>query len=346
MLVAFSPRVRADDRVLELHYTPVSRAQVAIWIEDTAGNFLATVSLTEAVGYRGLGNRPGASQMNSGYRWPYGRREGALPIWAHRRAAAPGAKTFRRVVFQDRIEGKAARGPADPADQSPDAYFCLSFQQRLSTREGLDAISCATMLTSDKGRYLAEADVSDGYVEPWERSDGASPVGETRLLPLDSLYPPRMDVVRCTDVGCVDSADIDNYAADARDVMPEIDTVTRATALGDMPQQVLFTVPDDWDEGSYVAFIEVNVEGDYNEHWSDERYPTPSLPTELWGEFAIAYGYPYRGQPSVVFSVPFEVGLRDGAAFTAEAQSDDRLGTTGVTTMEVSSRSTFLWTMS
>src|SRR6195952_2445027 len=74
--------------VLTFKYTPAPRAQVAIWIEDANGQYLATVALTDAVGYRGIGNRPGSSDMNSGYRWPYGRREGVLPIWAHRRAAA------------------------------------------------------------------------------------------------------------------------------------------------------------------------------------------------------------------------------------------------------------------
>jgi hypothetical protein len=297
----------AED-LIEFRYTPVARAQVAIWVEDAAGNFVATVALTEAVAYRGIGNRPGASQMNSGYRWPYGRREGVLPVWAHRRASAPGAKLFPRVIFQSRIEGKAARGPADPSDQSPDEYYCLSFQNKRSKRDQLDAVSCASMLTSDKGRYITESDITAGYVEPYEQMGGDGPVGETRPLPLHSLYPPRMDVPRCVDVGCVDSPDLARFASDARDVMPEIDVVTRATALGDAPQQILFTVPESWSAGEYVAFIEVNVEGDYNEHWNDVTFPTPVNPSELWDEFAIAYGYPYRGQPSIVFSVPFELG--------------------------------------
>lgn len=309
----------AED-LLEFRYTPVARAQVAIWIEDAAGNFVATVALTEAVAFRGIGNRPGASQMNSGYRWPYGRREGVLPVWAHRRAAAPGAKLFPRVIFQSRIEGKAARGPADPSDQSPDEYYCLSFQNKRSKRDQLDAVSCASMLTSDKGRYITESDLAAGYIEPYEQMGGAGPVGEMRPLPLHSVYPPRMDVPRCVDKGCVDSPDLERFAADAREVMPEIDAVTRATALGDAPQQILFTVPEGWSAGEYVAYIEVNVEGDYNEHWNDVTFPTPVNPSELWDEFAIAYGYPYRGQPSVVFNVPFELGNGVGVeSATSEA---------------------------
>jgi hypothetical protein len=319
LLGCVSTRASADDIVLEFRYTPVARAQVAIWLEDAAGNFVTTAALTEAVAYRGIGNRPGASQMNSGYRWPYGRREGVLPIWAHRRAAAPGAKQFSRVIFQSRIEGKAARGPADPHDQSPDEYYCLSFQNKRSKRDQLDAVSCASPLTSDKGRYITEADIAAGYVEPWEDLDAQNaPVGAMQPLSLHSVYPPRMDVPRCVEEGCVDSPDVDKFVADVRAAMPEIDAVTRATAAGDTPQQVLFTVPADLAAGSYVAFIEVNVEGDYNERWNETTFPTPVMPSELWDEFAIAYGYPYRGQPSVVFSVPFELGAGSGAEYATD----------------------------
>jgi hypothetical protein len=72
--------------------------------------------------------------MNSGYRWPYGRREGILPIWAARRAAAPGAKQWKRVIFQDRIaEGLASK---TSNDQSTDNYYCLSFNKMTTTSRG------------------------------------------------------------------------------------------------------------------------------------------------------------------------------------------------------------------
>src|SRR6478736_8997407 len=105
---------RADERAIIMTFTPTDRSQIAIWIEAADGTFLSTVGLTQAVALRGIGNRPGAAQMNSGYHWPYGRREGVLPIWAHRRAAAPGAKQFHRVIFQERgSEGFASRTSAD-----------------------------------------------------------------------------------------------------------------------------------------------------------------------------------------------------------------------------------------
>ena len=213
LLLAAAGRARAEDaRLLELRYTPVARAQLAIWLEDSGGRYLATVALTEAVAYRGIGNRPGASQMNSGYRWPYGRREGVLPIWAHRRAAAPGATLFPRVVFQGRPEGFASRLIDD---HSPDDYYCLQFDPTRSSRDRLDAVSCASLFSSDKGRYLTEAEVRANYVEPWDDPGrGAAMLP----LPLQSLYPPRRDVARCSLRGCADHPDIERYASDARRV--------------------------------------------------------------------------------------------------------------------------------
>src|SRR5690606_24544226 len=157
------------------------------------GEFLQTVRLTEAVARRGIGNRPGASQMNSGFRWPYGRREGALPIWATRRAHAEGAQLFRRVIFQNRTtEGLASR---TSADSTPDNYYCLSFTTTLSRKEALDAVSCASVFSSDKGRFITEADLGAGYAEPYERVGTEEPM--MRSLSLHSLYPPRRDVAPC-----------------------------------------------------------------------------------------------------------------------------------------------------
>ena len=313
MVLLASARASADT-VLTFKYTPAARAQVAIWIEDAAGNYLATAALTEAVAFRGIGNRPGASQMNSGYRWPYGRREGVLPIWAHRRASARGAKLFPRLIFQARGEGIASRSVPD---QSLDNYFCLQFAEEKSSRDELDAVSCATPFSSDKGRYLTQADVDNGYSEPWESmlaapSGGApTPQGRRQPLPLGSLYPARMDVTRCTnrDSGnCYDGAEVDRFAADVRAIMPEIDAITIATPPGDMPKSVLFSVPKEWKAGDYVVYIEVNLEGDYNDRWNAASFPTPKTPADDWDYYSLRYGYPYRGQPSLVWKVPFKLG--------------------------------------
>jgi hypothetical protein len=289
---------------IEFKFTPTARTQLALWIEKADGTFLKTVRLTQAVSLRGIGNRPGASQMNSGFRWPYGRREGVLPIWAHRRAAAPNAKQFKRVIFQDRRlpDGTPGEGLASRTsnDSSLEYYFCLSFTQMTTQKEALDAVSCASPFNSDKGRFMTTGD--SAYAEPVEK-DG---VGTMRVLDLVSLYPPRRDVQPCA--SCVDRPEVATYAAHARDVMPDIDAVTMATPPADVEQSILFTVPSDWANGDYVAWIEVNVEGDYNDHYNPETYPTPNEPSAQWDVWALTYGYPYRGQPSVVYQVPFSLG--------------------------------------
>ncbi len=292
--------------VLELGFTPTPRAQIAIWIEDTQGRFLATAGLTEAVAFRGVGNRPGASQMNSGYRWPYGRREGILPVWGRRRATAHGARQFRRVIFQDRTsEGLASR---TSNDHSIDNYFCLSFNRETTRRDALDAISCASIFTSDKGRFVTDADVDGGYAEPWTGIDDG--VGQMMPMPRHSFYPPRMDMVPCVVGNCYDHDDLLDFAAQAREVMPEIDAITMATPPGGVLQSVLFSVPEGWPGGDYRMLVEVHTEGDYNDVWNDVSYPTPALPTGTWDTWALTYGYAYRGQPSVVFEVPFSLGAQ------------------------------------
>jgi hypothetical protein len=294
----------AHGRVLEFRFTPVHSAQIAMWIENGSGEFLQTVGLTEATARRGIGNRPGASQMNSGFRWPYGRREGVLPIWAHRRVSADGAMPFRRVIFQNRkAEGLASR-TAD--DHSKDDYFCLSFNNSKSKKDALDAVSCASVFSSDKGRYMTDADVANGYSEPYE--DVTTHEGRMQPLTADSLYPPRRDAKSCNgEPGCFDHADIASYNQDSLAVMPELDAVSMATPQGGQEERRLFAVPNDWADGTYKACIEINVEGDHNATFDESHFPTPSTPQMSWDSWALSFGYPYRGQPSVVYCTPVEL---------------------------------------
>src|SRR5262245_8964191 len=117
-------RAQAAPRTVTFRFVPTERPQIAIWLESADGARFATVRLTDAVARRGIGNRPGAGQMNSGYHWPYGRREGVLPVWAHRRAAAPGGLPFPRVIYQRRPEGYVERTCADSTRYG---YCCLCF---------------------------------------------------------------------------------------------------------------------------------------------------------------------------------------------------------------------------
>ena len=302
--VAYEQEPTAGGRVLEFRFTPVQNAQIAIWLENAAGEFLQTVALTEATARRGIGNRPGASQMNSGFRWPYGRREGVLPIWAHRRVSAEGARPFKRVIFQNRkAEGLASR---TSDDFSRDDYFCLSFNNSKSKKDALDAVSCASVFSSDKGRYLTETDVAKGYGEPYE--DVVTREGRMQPLTPESLYPPRRDLKPCASgPSCWDHQDVATFNSDALSVMPELDAITMATPQGSMQEQRLFAVPNEWTDGTYRACIEVNVEGDHNATFAESSFPTPTTPAMSWDSWAMSFGYPYRGQPSVVYCAPFEL---------------------------------------
>lgn len=292
--------------VVYVSYRPTERAQIAIWVETAEGRFLGTLALTQATALRGIGNRPGALQMNSGFRWPYGRREGVLPHWGYRRASAEGAQLFRRVIFQNRIsEGHASRSSED---STRDNYYCLSFNVSTTSRDALDAVTCASVFNSDKGRYIAPTDLNRTYSEPWESAPGV----RTRYpLDLYSLYPPRRDVMGCPgQSSCIDHPDSTRFAADTRAVMPEIDAVTMATPQGDQDQLRQFSWPTEWADGDYVLYVEVNTEGDYNDQFGPVQYPSPGNPPGAndWDYWATTYGYAYRGQPSVVYRVPFTVG--------------------------------------
>jgi len=92
----------------------------------------------------------------------------------------------------------------------------------------------------------------------------------------------------------------------ARLAMPDIDAVTMATPAPDQLATVMYTVPQTWPAGDYVAWVEVNTEGDYNGTYNDMAFPTPM--SGDWDSWAMSNGYAYRGQPSVVYSVPFTLG--------------------------------------
>jgi len=307
---------QGQSRRVELSFTPAARAQLAVFVECPDAGRFQTVRLTQAVAVRGIGNRPGASQMNSGYRWPYGRRDGVLPIWGHRRIAH-GGSPFRTVIFDGRVsEGYASNaGSPDEAPNTPDDYFCLSFTNENADRDHLDAVSCASQFASNKGRYLSEDEQVNGYAEPFE---SAPAMGTMRMLPLTSLYPPRRDLPACSNGFCMNSVDAGGYNSDARSAMPELDAVTMATPSSGVEQRIVFDVPTDWPDGQCIAYVEINVEGDYNEAFGPATYPTPTAPTNGWDYWAGAFGYPYRGQPSVLYGVPFTLAP-SGGLWTADA---------------------------
>lgn len=290
---------------LTIELVPSARLQIAVWVEGPDGRF-ETIALTEAVARRGIGNRPGASQMNSGYHWPWGRRESVLPRWAHQRLAH-GRPDFPRVVFQDRPEGFAARSGASEPPGVSDAYFCLGFSASTSDRDHLDAITCASEARIDRGRFLTESEVAAGYAEPFEDRPG---LGTMRPLSLRSAYPPRTDL---SEAAAGDHDDVGRFRDAAMAAMPTLDAITMATPSAGSHTSWTWRPPG---EGTFEVFVEVSSEGDYGGAFPEGAWPTPNQPDGEWDYWSQSYGYAYRGQPSVVFTATIEAG-REGAV-TAE----------------------------
>jgi hypothetical protein len=141
---SFPTGAHAACRVLNVSFKPTAGLQIAVWLEDKNGNFVDTLFITDAVGRHGLGNRPGIEDFNSALLWPYGRRESALPIWAHRHGVL-----YPRLVFQDHNDTNLSH----PASQgTPEPYYC-----RPMTQAEADMGTCATAYPgSDKGEFAVD----------------------------------------------------------------------------------------------------------------------------------------------------------------------------------------------
>jgi hypothetical protein len=108
-----------------------------------------------------------------------------------------------------------------------------------------------------------------------------------------SNYPPRADVARSSQ---------DHPSVDMYDMLNPFDAVSAATPASDQNALVSWPIPPTLPSGNYVLFMEVAREFDMNATYNETAYPSPTgIP---WAE----YGEPYRGQPSVVYRVPFAIG--------------------------------------
>ncbi|MSP62374.1 MAG: hypothetical protein EXR72_18980 [Myxococcales bacterium] len=86
LLSSLPARAEPICRGVDLHFAPgAPDMQIAVWIETAAGQYVDTAYITRLTGQFGLANRPGAGLLKTDFRWPYGRREMVLPVWAHRR---------------------------------------------------------------------------------------------------------------------------------------------------------------------------------------------------------------------------------------------------------------------
>jgi hypothetical protein len=261
---------RGDCRIARVQFTPEAGMQIAIWIEDTQGNFVTTLYITEATGSYGLGNRPGHMDLPSGIAWPYGHRDGVLPVWAH----ATG-DSYPAVVFQDGQEDWLSHA-LDVS--SPDVYYC-----RPTFPSEIDVGTCPSPQNTgtDKGK-----------LDP----------GKT------SVYPPRNDIDSLYHLG--DTQTDHDTALQFRD-LNQLDAVSRATPAGGSPFELLTAIDPALPAGDYVLWVEVSHEFDFNDTYNPDTYPTPAQYPQN------NYGIAYRGQPSVVWKMPFSLSDQT-ASFTTK----------------------------
>jgi hypothetical protein len=283
--LALSPATTAAEQcqVVDVDFTPAQLAsgsmrlplQIVAWIEDPSGKFIETVFITRQTGTFGLGNRPGRSDFNSGPLWPYGRRTGVFPVWAHRYDAARATANppfnhppFPEVVFQNGDDSNLSH----PYNQSSrELHYCRPLIANEPAWATADAGTCASTVYTDKGVLGSGT----------------------------SLYPPRADVVKTAP----DHPSIDQFAA-----LNPFDAISGATPPDGSPALVSWAIPPGFPPGSYVLWIEASREFDHNPTYSVSAYPSPS--PIAWSE----YGQPYRGQPSVLYKVPFTIGATETVA--------------------------------
>ena len=264
-------------RCVDVAFTPGDGLQIVVWLEDGSGNFMDTLFITQQTGSFGLGNRPGRYDFNSGPLWPYGRRVNTFPIWAHR-----NGQHFPAVLFQSDTNEDPnycdSLAPTDPtypscgendlshdfSQSSRELHYCRPIAP---TEAAWDAMTCATMAFTDKGRFSNDPAMTTGY-------------------------PPRIDVVP----SMPDSPSVAMYKA-----LNPYDAVSQPTPIGGTASHATWPVPASYADGNYVMFVEVAKEFDVNATYNSTSYPAPiDIPYD-------GYGEPYRGQPSVVYEVPIAI---------------------------------------
>ncbi len=291
-----APPARADDpptcRAVEVTLKPVPRVQMAVWIEDDAGNYVDTIYVTRLTGSLGLANRPGMPTFKSDYRFPYGSREMVMPVWAHKRnhlygkVAMGGAKLD---ASRTRI-GDTTDCAGDCRNDTIGYHFNVSSSEPFYCGPsggtgglGLDATSCASSFYGSKGAYL----------------QGAS-----------SYYPPRADLTSFENTH--DAVAAEHYAS-----LNDLGAVSAATPPGNavIDPPIRWTPPHD---GRYVVKVEVSKEFDFNAFHDHAPYAdgSPELRSfgledaggMSFGQPGFKYGKGGFGQPSIVYAAPFTVG--------------------------------------
>ena len=311
-------------------------SQIVAWVETVGGSYVDTIFITQQTGRYGLGNRPGRYDFNSGPMWPYGRRTPTFPVWAHRKTPL----TFPEVIFQN-VEGadqscmtnclnqgktqsqcqsECANPPEceslinDPMSPQPMAYadcgdnnlshpfdhssreshFCQPYQVSDPKWLQADAMTCATVAFTDKGKF-----------------------SQAKL----SVYPPRADLIR----GAPDAPSVEMFKA-----LNQFDAISQATPVPNAAAKIVWSIPKELPTGDYVMWLEVAQAFDHNATYNTAAYPPPPS-TGPKGIFWGSYGLPYRGQPSIVYKVPFTIGdVMTTSTTAAYAGYGDPVGVDGM----------------
>jgi hypothetical protein len=105
-----------------------------------------------------------------------------------------------------------------------------------------------------------------------------------------SRYPPRDDLELLPQ----DHPSVDMFA-----MLNPFDAVSQPTPFTGLATHISYAIPATLPRGEYVLWLEVSKEFDMNATYNATSYPSPT------GISWMDYGLPYRGQPSVLYRVPF-----------------------------------------
>lgn len=289
-------------RSVEVRLKPTGNLQMAVWIEDENGRYVDTLFVTRTTGTLGLANRPGNGRFKSGFRFPYGRREMVLPVWAHKRDHRYGRVMMGGKPGNSIASCRAYGIRGEECDDetigyhffvsSPEPFYCSPSGGVSIKQNGVDVVSCASSFYGSKGAY-------------------ADP-------PAYSLYPPRADLTSFEDAH--DGPDARAFAT-VNDLGAISGATPPAGRVLDAP--IRWIAPVGVTDGRYILKVEAHLEGDFNPY---HRYPAvddehPELNS---------YGKEFLGQPSVVYAVPFTLGPTAETATTSSYEGySDWDGATG-----------------
>jgi hypothetical protein len=277
-LLGVTPARAQTCRSVEITFKPVPNLQIAVWIEDATGNFIDTAYVTRLTGTFGLANRPGHHFLHSAVRFPYGRRDMVLPVWAHKRN-----RQYGFVVMGGAIGWSPATCTSSPGDcddntiayhsavSSNEPFYCSPSGGMLKNVNGVDVVSCASAFYGSKGAYA-----QDGRV---------------------SFYPPRADL---TAFNSSDGPDAKAYAS-----VNDLVAISGATP----EQMTLLDPPIRWippGPGKYIVKVEMSLENDVNDY-HNYVFNVDSQNGKGGGFDFNTYGKDFIGQPSIVYAVPITV---------------------------------------